>query len=612
MNNIRYFIAFFIVVIVLNTGCSNKHSNPPSTTNTPTNQTNTLTKPSAPSDLQAYAGNGSVTLTFSPSTGATGYNVYESSLSGGPYNRVDTTANAYYTVQGLQKGPTYYFVVTAGNDAGESGYSNEASSVSYIITRLYGVGTYPVDIAMDASGNLWVANYGSDDVTELTPSGSVVGTYSAGNGPIAIAIDPSGNVWVVNQKSNTVTELGPNGSRTGDYPTGQKPDALAIDLMGNVWIANSDDNTVTVLSPSGTTIGTYPAGDMPAAIAVDSSYDIWIADWSSDTLSQLNRNGSLISTYTSGGMPSCIRLDPSGNMWVTNWWDGTVTKLALDGSTIGTYSTGNRPHGIAIDSSGNIYVTNNYGNTVSVLTSAGITIGTYPAGSGPAGIVIDTQGNVWVTNQTDGSLTELLGIAKGTGAVTGTKPSPPANLTASVSSSQATLNWSASGSAGSYNVYESTVSGGPYTMLGSTSSTSYGVTNLSKGTAYYFVVTAVNASAESWYSNEVKVIIYLSSPTGLSATSADREVTLLWNGVLGASGYNVYTSTTTGGTYTKVGATGALHFTITGLITGTTYYLAVAAFNSAGESAKSAAVSATPEYPTTVPSPPAGLAAVVV
>ena len=606
-------MAFFIAAMLLGAGCSHKNSGPaPTTTGNNTGQNGTSTKPAAPTGLEAYAGNGSVTLTFTPSTGATGYNVYESSSSGGPYNRIDTTANIYYTLQGLQKGPTYYFVVTAGNDAGESGYSNEVSSTAYVISRLYGVGKYPADIAMDASGNLWVANYGSADVTELSPSGSVIGTYPAGNQPIAIAIAPSGKVWVVNQGSNTVTELGPDGSRKGDYPTGQRPDALAIDLMANIWIANSNDNTVTVLSPSGTTVGTYPAGGMPTALAVDKSYNIWIADWSSNTLAQMDRNGSLISTYTSGMMPSCIRVAPSGDLWVTNWWDNTVTRLAPDGSTIGTYTTGSRPRDIAIDSLGNVYITNSYDNTVSVLTATGLTIGTYPAGANPAGIVIDAQGNVWVTNQTNNSLTELVGIAQGAGTGAMTKPSPPSNLTANLSSSQVMLSWSPSGGAGNYNVYESTAPGGPYTLLGITGSTSYSVSGLSKETVYYFVVTAINASAESWYSNEVTVIIYLSSPTGLSATSADREVTLLWNGVLGASGYNVYTSTVSGGTYTKVGATGALHFSITGLITGTTYYCAVTAYNDAGESAKSSSVSATPEYPTSIPSPPAGLAAVVV
>jgi len=79
---------------------------------------------------------------------------------------VASTSNTNYTVKSLQTGTTYYFVVTAVNSAGESGYSNEASSVAYVINT-YSVGASPFGIAIDASGNVWVANYSSNNVEEL-------------------------------------------------------------------------------------------------------------------------------------------------------------------------------------------------------------------------------------------------------------------------------------------------------------------------------------------------------------------------------------------------------------------------------------------------------------
>jgi hypothetical protein len=77
----------------------------------------------------------------------------------------------------------------------------------------YSVGTNPDGVAVDQSGNVWVANYGSANVTKLSSAGATLGTYSVGTIPIGVAVDQSGNVWVANQGSNNVTKLssGSNG-----------------------------------------------------------------------------------------------------------------------------------------------------------------------------------------------------------------------------------------------------------------------------------------------------------------------------------------------------------------------------------------------------------------
>ncbi|MEL4106718.1 kelch repeat-containing protein [Oscillospiraceae bacterium WX1] len=85
------------------------------------------------------------------------------------------------------------------------------------------------------------------------------------------------------------------------------------------------------------------------------------------------------------------------------------------------------------------------------------------------------------------------------------------------------------------------------------------------------------------------------APT-LTATPGDAQVTLNWNSVIDATSYNVYRSTTSGGTYTQIatGVTGTTS-TDTGLTNGTTYYYVVTAVNDAGESDYSNEVSATPQ-----------------
>jgi fibronectin type 3 domain-containing protein len=84
--------------------------------------------PSAPSGLQATAGNTQVSLTWTASTGATSYHVKRSTANGGPYTQVSAPTAANFIDTGLTNGTTYYYVVSALNTASESANSAQASA----------------------------------------------------------------------------------------------------------------------------------------------------------------------------------------------------------------------------------------------------------------------------------------------------------------------------------------------------------------------------------------------------------------------------------------------------------------------------------------------------
>src|SRR5277367_1741605 len=97
------------------------------------------------------------------------------------------------------------------------------------------------------------------------------------------------------------------------------------------------------------------------------------------------------------------------------------------------------------------------------------------------------------------------------------------------------------------------------------------------------------------------------APMGLTAAAGNAQVTLNWTASSGSTGYYVKRSTTSGGPYTQISTQAAASDTDTGLTNGTKYYYVVSAYNSAGQSANSAEVHATPVLPP--PAAPTGLAA---
>lgn len=86
-------------------------------------------------------------------------------------------------------------------------------------------------------------------------------------------------------------------------------------------------------------------------------------------------------------------------------------------------------------------------------------------------------------------------------------PATPGSLNASTATSQIVLTWNAAAGAGNYNIKRSTASGGPYTTIGGTSSTSFTDSSAASGQTWHYVVTGVNGDGESADSNETSAEI---------------------------------------------------------------------------------------------------------
>ena len=315
----------------------------------------------------------------------------------------------------------------------------------------------PTQVAVDAAGNVWLANY-SDAVSAFSPTGAALSpaTGYTGGGlheSFGIAIDSAGSVWVtneetpagVNSKRGSITRLNGSGQiLSGDYVTFggglNFPEAITLDAAGNVWVGNYGNSTLSKFAGSAAaTPGSalspdagYTGGGLsfPQGLALDGSGNIWASNTGSDQLSAFSANGVALSPdsgYTGGGLsvPQSLAIDTGGFVWATNAYGNSLSRFRSDGTPAqaNAFTGGglSKPGGVAVDGAGTVWVTN-YGNgTLTALQGSQAAVpgavlspatGFVGAGlSKPFNPAIDSAGNLWVSNFGNGSLTQFVGLA---------------------------------------------------------------------------------------------------------------------------------------------------------------------------------------------------------
>ena len=150
------------------------------------------------------------------------------------------------------------------------------------------------------------------------------------------------------------------------------------------------------------------------------------------------------------------------------------------------------------------------------------------------------------------------------------------------------LTWSAVSGATSYRVYRSESRGTGYSLLGTTTSTSYVNTGAAVGKTYYYRVKAVNSAGTSAYSNIVSGTARTPAPAAPvlkgGTSSASGKPQLTWAAVDGAAKYDVYRSNSADGTFSKVGSTDKTTYVNTGAVKGVTYFYKIRAVGASGAS----------------------------
>ena len=316
---------------------------------------------------------------------------------------------------------------------------------------------FPVSVAADGLGNLYVADASNDTVEKINVSSHITtlagtagqtgtadgtGTAARFNEPSGVAAASDGTLAVADKANATIrvitttgvvstlagsTTLRGNVDGTGGAATFSSPNSVTRDSAGNLYVADSMNHTIRKVTPGG--VVTTLAGAAGQAGTSDGT----------GNAARFNN-------------PTGIEVDPAGNLFVADTGNnlirkvtptGVVTTVAGLGGVTGTTDGAgdlalfNQPSGVAVDNSGNVYVADTGSSTIRRVSSAGvvITVAGLPGiaghkdGSGieawfnqPRDVAVSSNGFLYVADTGNASIRRI----DQTGAVTtGALATPP-------------------------------------------------------------------------------------------------------------------------------------------------------------------------------------------
>jgi gliding motility-associated-like protein len=254
----------------------------------------------------------------------------------------------------------------------------------------------PGSVAVDASGNVYVADKGNNEIKKIAAgSGTVTVIGSGFSGPTGVAVDASGNVYVADYGNNAVKEIQFIGGTIVSLVTGYAGvNSVAVDAAGNVYVTNSTTNQVVRLTQNGNLVRPVGTGySSPTGVAVDAAGNVYVADEGNHLVKEVPINTGVAVSIGSGfTTPYGVSVDAAGNLYVADLGKDAVMQIPASGGAPISISSGyNEPSGLTTDASGNVYEADQGSSTVKKITPTG---GYYLASPLPQGLIFNSSTGV--------------------------------------------------------------------------------------------------------------------------------------------------------------------------------------------------------------------------
>ncbi len=249
-----------------------------------------------------------------------------------------------------------------------------------------GVGTAatfggPLGIAIDSAGNLYVADAMNHTIRKITSAGTVstlagsagVSGFADGTGaaarfnyPAGLAVDAAGNVYVADQSNNLIRKITPAGVVTtlaglqgvsgfsdgaGSLALFNQPDGVVLDSAGNVYVADTGNSTIRKITPAGvvSTLAGLPAiggnqdgtgsgamFNLPRALTIDGSGNLYVADTGNASIRKVTPAGVVTTLTLRQGSTSSSSSSSSTGGGSTSTPSGVSSSSASNGNGAGS------------------------------------------------------------------------------------------------------------------------------------------------------------------------------------------------------------------------------------------------------------------------------------
>ena len=293
----------------------------------------------------------------------------------------------------------------------------------------------PQGVAVDAKGDVYITNYGNNNVVEVTAAG-VASVFSTGSltlrAPDGVAVDGAGNLYIADYNNNRIVEVTPPQSQTmGQATVGSSGTPVTMSYTIGGYSGSSYTPIFQMNYGKEVIVGTVTCtgGAAPetcsAPVTLKPAFPgprtdaLKVLDPTSgnalltETLVYGTGNGPLgvfspgsVSVLNTGSLtlqPQATAIDGAGNLYIADTGNSRIVEVTAAGIA-SVLNTGNlvlgSPQGVAVDSAGNVYIASTGYNQIIKVSAAGVAtvLSTGSLNVDPQGIAVDTAGDVYVTD----------------------------------------------------------------------------------------------------------------------------------------------------------------------------------------------------------------------